>query len=160
MTQQSFNAQNCLATRGFSLTELLVAMAILLILAAVTLTYFSDYARTQQFVRFNEEVGRNLILARKQTVASKDDSQYGVYVGTSTVELFSGTTPTPGSASNTIVSFEGVGRYATSSFSNGLWYVTFSRVTGEASATGTIVVTDPSLGRTATYTVYHSGLIE
>lgn len=146
--------------RGFSLIELLVAISVLLILVLVTLQNFGNYARVQQFQRFADEVGHELRLARQQTVASKDDSAYGIYIGTSTVELFSGNIPDVGTSTNTIIDFANRNYFATSSFSDGNWYVTFERLTGEASATGTIVITSTDLGRTATYTIYQSGLVE
>lgn len=153
-------AKKTLLNRGFSLIELLMVFAVMLILVAVTLANFSSYARVQQFQRFYAEVGHELRLARQQTLGSKDDMAYGLYVGTSTVELFSGSTPTVGSAANTIISFPNTDATATSSFSNGEWFVTFERVTGNASATGTIVISSAELARTATYTIYQSGLVE
>ena len=142
------------------MVELLIAMTILVILSLVTLNYFGDYARQQQFQRFTEDVGHNISLARQQTLASKDDMVYGLYVGTSTVELFSGPTPVPGDAGNTIIDFSAAAYTATSSFSGGLWHTTFSRISGEATATGTIVLSNSDIGKTATYTIYQSGLVE
>lgn len=147
-------------TRGFSLIELLVVFAIIIMLVALTLQYFGNYARVQQYQRTVEEVGRTLELARQQTVASKEDAVYGVYIGTTTVELFEGLTPTPGSAANTIIDLSQVPVTATSSLSTGQWYFVFERVTGEASATGTITVSSAALGRTATFTVFTSGLVQ
>jgi len=149
-----------LPTAGFTLVELLVAMAILIIVAAVTLESFRDYARVQQYNRFVEEVGRSLQTARQQTLGSKEDAVYGVYVGTNTVEIFTGATPTPGSAANTIFNFNPDIFVATSSLSGGSWFVTFERVTGEPTATGTILIYSTELGRNATYTLHASGLIE
>jgi prepilin-type N-terminal cleavage/methylation domain-containing protein len=145
---------------GFTLVELLVAMAILLIVAAVTLEGFRDYARVQQYNRFVEEVGRSLQVARQQTLGSKEDTVYGVYVGTNTVEIFTGATPIVGSAANTIFNFNPDIFVATTSLSGGAWFVTFKRVTGEPSATGTILIYSTELGKTATYTLHASGLIE
>lgn len=146
--------------RAFSLIELLVVVAILLILVAVTLQFFRQYASVQQFQRTADEVGYLLQLARQQTMASKDDTTYGVYVGTSTVELFSGTTPVPGAADNVVLAVDSGSTVATSSLSGGAWFVTFARVSGVPSATGTITVSDPVLGRTATYTLTQLGLVQ
>lgn len=139
---------------------MLIVIALLLILSVLTIQSFRQYAQVQQFTRSADEVGHLLHLARQQTIASKNDMVYGVYVGTSTVELFSGATPDPGTTTNTILSFGSTETTATSSFSNAAWYVTFSRVTGEASATGTIVVNNDEISRTATYTIYQSGLVQ
>lgn len=146
--------------RGFTLIELLVTFSVLIIIVAITLQSFASYARTQQFKRFVDEVGYSLTAAREQTLASKDDTVYGVYIGTSTVELFSGTTPVPGAASNEVLSFEDTLYSATSSLSTGEWFIRFERLTGEASATGTIILSSPTLGQTATVTVHQSGLVE
>ena len=147
-------------TAGFTLLELLVVFAIILIMATISIQGFANYARTQQYTRFVEEVGHEIDLARQATLASKDDVTYGVYVGTSTIEFFAGATPVVGSVNNTIIDLSGSTKTATSSFSDSNWYITFSRLSGEASATGTILLGDTDLGRSASYTVRSSGLIE
>lgn len=145
---------------GFSVLELMVSLSVILIIVAVVMQSFASYSRTQQFVRFVDEVGYMLTTARQQTLASKDDTVYGLYVGTSTVELFSGTSPVVGAAGNEVLPFAMGDFSATSSFSSDDWYVYFARITGEPSATGTIVITSAALGRTATITVHQSGLVE
>lgn len=147
-------------TGGFTLQELLVSMAILLVLVAVTLTGIRDYARMQQHTRLVEEVGHQINLARQQTLASKDDTVYGVYVGPDTVEVFAGATPVAGAAENTILDLSAVSQVVTSNFSDGNSYVVFERLTGAASTAGTITIADNEIVRTTIYTIHSSGLIE
>jgi len=160
MRKDSRQHPHRLATNGFTMLELLVAMAILLVLVTVTLNGMRNYARMQQHTRIVEEVGHQIHLARQQTLAAKDDSVHGVYVGTDTIEVFAGAVPVVGDPNNTILNLAGTTQTATSSFSDGNWYVVFERLTGAASAAGTITITDNALQRTATYTIYSSGLIE
>lgn len=107
-----------------------------------------------------DQMHSNLALVRQRTAASYRDTVYGVYVGTSTVEFFEGSTPTVGSSENVIIDLSENDITATSSFSNGEWYVTFARVTGAASATGTITIEDERSGSSNIFTIYSSGLVE
>ena len=147
-------------TRGFTLLEILIAVSILVLIAGMSMVGIQNLSRQQMYTSVVDQVRQELYAAREKTLASYDDTFYGVYVGTSTIEFFRGATPTVGSSSNVIVSYGEWSIAATSSFSNGLPYVTFARITGFASATGTIAVVDTHSHATTTFTIFGSGLIE
>lgn len=143
--------------RGFTIVELLVVVAIIAILAVAMIGSFRDYAAQKQFDTTTSAVVDLIYTARQQSVASVEGQSYGVYVGTSTIELFTGTSVTPGAADNTIVALPGA-MSATSSLSSGLANVSFSHLKGMSSATGTITLSDTD-GRTATVTIAYGGVI-
>ncbi len=144
---------------GFTVIEILVVMAIMIVLAVLAMNGIASYGRRQQYLEFVGEVQSGLAEARSKSIAAVDETVYGVYVGTSTIEYFSGTVPTVGNASNTIIAIPRHLR-ATSSLTSNQWYVTFARRTGEPSATGTVAIGDTQSLSTTTITIYGSGLVE
>jgi len=141
------------------MVELLVVISILLFIATITIQGFANYSYRQVYTGFVSQTKDSLIETRHKTIASYNDTVYGVYVGTTTIEFFSGATPVVGSADNTVFTIPS-GITATSSFSTGNWYTTFSRITGAATATGTIEFEDTRTIASTTLTIYASGLVE
>lgn len=146
--------------RGFTLIEICIVISVLLLISAMSMIGIQNFAQRQAYTLAIEQIRQELYATREKTLASYDDARYGVYIGTSTIEFFKGDTPQVGATSSIIFSYQDLDIIATSSFSNGLWYSTFSRVTGTASATGTIEVADTHRGATTTFTISASGLIE
>jgi len=145
--------------RGFTLVEILVVIAVILILVTIVVQGFSNYANRQVYIGYVSEVKDNLAETRQRTIASYKDTTYGVYVGTSTIEFFEGSSPVVGSGTSTIMQIPSY-MTATSSFSDANWYITFKRISGEASATGTILFTDSRTNASTTFTINASGLVE
>lgn len=106
-----------------------------------------------------QDVRTLLIDARNDTLSSEGDTGYGVHIDETSVTLFAGPSYSSTSPTNTIVSFDG-SVSATTSLSGGATDVTFKRLSGEASATGTVLLTDTQGGATKTVTIYESGLVE
>ena len=145
---------------GFTLIEILVTLSVLFIIVAMSMRGIQNYAQRQTYQSAVEHVRSELYGVREKTLASYDDKIYGVYVGTTSLQFFSGAVPVVGSAANTIIDYAEYNITATSSFSDGRRYVTFARVTGATSATGTIDVYDTHRTATTTFTISRSGLIE
>lgn len=145
-------------TDGFTLVELVITVAILGLLTGIIMSTFSDYAARQQATSEINDVTRSVIEQRSRALAALDDSEHGVHVASSSITFFEGTTYSAGANGNRIISL--LATDATSSFSNGLTYISFSRMTGEPSATGTIELFSSRLQSTTTITIHDSGLIE
>ena len=143
---------------GFTFIEVLVVIAVLGILATITVSSFSDYAARQQHSSEINDVIRSVIEQRSRALAALNDTEHGVYASTSIITMFEGTTYSAGTGTNRSVTL--LYTTATSSFSNGLLYISFAKITGEPSATGTIQLYSQRLQSTATITIYASGLIE
>jgi len=69
---------------GFVLTELLVIIGILVILATLVNLSFSSFQKESALKNSTEEVISSLRLAQNKTLASEETSQWGVYFSTST----------------------------------------------------------------------------
>lgn len=148
-----FNKQS-----GFTLVEILVVLAISFILLFFTVSTFSDDARNRQFQTEINELERSITEQRMRSVAGHGDTVYGFNIGTTTLTLFTGPNYIPGDADNNIKLFSY--SKATSSFSNGSTTIYFTKRNGEASATGTITLTENLGQSTSTLTIYASGSIE
>src|SRR3989344_8880724 len=90
------------SVRGFSLVETLVVIGVLSIMAALTFeTYVSvnaNKALDTDAQRVIAEIGQ----ARSLTVGSKNDTEWGVHIASSSVTLFEGDTYDPGASSNIV----------------------------------------------------------
>lgn len=140
---------------GFTLIELLVVIAILLIVGSIVITGFKSFQTRQTLELSVKEVRQMLEFARSETLASRGDTQYGVYIEEDRVVLFEGASYVEGDAEND--SFELPPQVSLSLVS--LMPVSdeilFSRGTGEPSSAGFIevsVVHSPSTKRTITIT--------
>ena len=69
---------------GFSLIELLVALAILVVLSTISVAFFISLQKGGQLNNVSEEVVNVLKIAQSKTLSSQEDSQYGVYFNTTT----------------------------------------------------------------------------
>ncbi|MFH1451171.1 MAG: prepilin-type N-terminal cleavage/methylation domain-containing protein [bacterium] len=66
-------------TKGFSLVELLIVMAILVILAFVSIPVLRYFQEEMELINSTEKVSSLLRAARTKTMASEESSHYGVY---------------------------------------------------------------------------------
>jgi len=149
---------SCRRIRGFTLLEVLLVVAILGLIIAVAAGSFANYGRQQAFNEQVDGVALLLLETRQKTLGAQYDQSHGVHVDTSTITAYRGSSYLAAVSSTTYALQSSVS--ATTSFSDGSDYVTFTRVTGMPSATGTIVFSDVQLGRTATITISASGLIQ
>lgn len=154
--RHAFTARS--SSLGFTMLELLVVLGIISILAVLTGRTFSTYAFRQQFQRDVVTVERSIIEQRSKTLASLQNSSYGIYVASTSLVLFEGTTYSASDPTNEIVYF--LGTVATTSFSNGLSELWFAKITGTPSATGTITLLNKKANSSTTISLYASGLIE
>lgn len=135
------------ASRGFSLFELLLVIAMIAIVAGVSMPYGLSYFRTQTLNSIESQMADVLDKARNQSVVQKDDAQYGVYMQASSslkYYLFKGSSYT---AQPTDEPYD-VPPDTTIVFPGSLQTILFSKHTGMPSATGTITISRDSMSRT------------
>lgn len=145
--------------KGFTLVEILVVLAIMGVLAAVTFAGMSQYGQRQQYQQFVGEVQNGFTETRAKTIAAFGNTAHGVYVGSTTIEFFPGTIPVPGSSDNSILT---IPAYidVTPTLTGAATAVTFARLTGVPDVTGTVTLTDTRTLTTTVLTISESGLVQ
>jgi len=147
--------------RGITLVELLIAIAILTILSALIISPFNSFRLTGALQGDVENVLSLINKARLNTLSSHSDSDYGVHFESSRAVLFKGSTFTEPNSDNEELAFTTGIEASTISLTGGVSDIVFSRLTGTASATGTIVIdatSDASISRTLN--IYETGVTD
>jgi type IV fimbrial biogenesis protein FimU len=147
-------------TKGFTLLEILISMAILGIILVIMVSTFKLFANHQAINKDAENVIEALQEARALTLASQNASQYGVHFATSTVTIFTGATYNASTSTNKSVPLSSSATVLTISLVGGGNDVVFQRLTGETAQNGTIIVSSSATPQTRTVTIYKTGLIE
>ena len=145
--------------RGFSVVELLFAVAIIAVLAALSATTFMAVRQTEELKTATQDVWLALRSARNATLSSSGDQVYGVHIARNKVVRFSGSTYGTNSTTDMVSNFPG-SVVATSSLSGSTTDIVFTRLSGEVSATGTITLLHSTTNATTTLTISQTGLVE
>lgn len=146
--------------KGFTIIEIVIVIAILSILSAISMVTFMSFKNTNGINKDSEAVVELLQQARTQTLASQNASVYGVHFGTTSVTLFTGSTYTAGVSTNEVYKFLSADTVLSVTLTGGGNDVIFSRLTGETTQNGTIVISSTAASITRTVTVYKTGVIE
>lgn len=143
---------------GISIIEILITIAILGILTAVSVSVFSSLANSQSLDKETEIVVSYINKARNNAINSLDFSTHGVSFASSTVAVFHGTNPAtaPTTTTYTLSSKQAIW-YVT--LLNGQSYLYFNKLTGKPNTSGTLHVRDGS-GNERVITIYATGLVE
>ncbi len=144
---------------GFTLVEILIVIAILGILSAISILTFRALYTNATLRAATQEVYLMLEDARSRTLASEDAFTYGVHIASSSVTRFRGSVYVAGDANNVVYVFEG-GVTATGTIVASGSSIVFERLTGDAAGNGRIYLRDRDGTATNTIEVQASGLIE
>lgn len=154
-------AQTMHSSRGITLLEILIALAITMILTAITLTAMRSIAISKALDGETAKIVAEIRRARSLTLASKYAQQYGIRIESSRITLFEGSTYSASSATNTPTSLNPSVRISSWSLAGGGSDIIFSRLTGEAAAYGTLTLSrSASSTDTRTIRVYQTGTVE
>ncbi len=145
---------------GLTTIELIVSLAILTVLTIVVLTSLISFKKNQSLSKDSGTVVEVLRQARNQTLSSKNSSNYGVHMATTTVTLFAGSSYSSGASTNQDFLLSSTDTILTISLAGGESNVVFNRLTGETAQNGTVVISSPDVSETKTVTIYKTGLIE
>ena len=156
-----FVFSNSKTRKGFTLVEIIVAIAMLLIVAGITLYSFSSLNDTNALEVSVAGVVSNLGESRSKTLASIDSEQYGVHINSDETVLFVGSTYSSTDPNNVTVPLNKVVEIVSVSLNGGGSDVVFDRLTGQTSEHGSFVVRlKDNINASSTVTIFQTGIIE
>ncbi len=148
-----------LPQNGFTLIELLVSIAIIAILAALTIASFTTLNKQVSIDSTTQNILSVLRRARSQTVASENQSSYGVHFETSKYVLFKGTDYVVGDSSNKEYNLSD-SQITAITLAGNETDVVFDRIRGTTSQNGTIKLElNTDSNRTSTIVIDSSGQV-
>lgn len=138
--------------------ELLIVIAVLGLVVAITVPSFASFRKNQSIQNTTNSMVSLLQEARTKTLASYNNTFYSVYFDTDSAILFTGGTYNSSDVGNKVVPYEAPVVLQSVTVAGGGSKVSFDRLKGTTSQSGTIVVGIPS-GTTKTVTVSASGVV-
>lgn len=147
--------------KGFTLTEILIVVAILAVIVTIVASAFSKFNNNQSLSGALGEVTSTLNEARANTLASFDNESYGVHFQTDKVVLFKGSSYSSSDPDNEDIIISSKISISNISLIGGGSDVVFKRLSGKTDQNGTItlsLISDPT--KTKTITIQGSGVIE
>jgi prepilin-type N-terminal cleavage/methylation domain-containing protein len=136
--------------KGFTLIELLVVLAILAVFVFIALASFGVFGRQVSLDTASQQIISTLQLARNQTLASEDETVYGVHFETDRYVLFKGVVYDPSDINNKETVLTSTEIYERN-LAGGGDDVIFTRIRGNTTNTGNIkikVIEEPSRTKT------------
>jgi Tfp pilus assembly protein FimT len=147
--------------KGFTIIEILIIIVVSITLLGLTLMSFNNLNASRALDGSTLLVVSVLNQARIQTLASKDNTQYGVHFDNSSAILFKGDTYSPVSSDNVVVNIHSQASISNINLTGGGSDVVFERLTGKTAQNGVITLSlnsNPSNSRTLS--VYLTGLVQ
>lgn len=147
--------------KGFTLIEVLIVIALSIIILSIVISTFYSIAKTQALEKDYISVASLVDQAKSLSINSKSNSQYGIYFSSSTVAIFKGSSYSTSTVSQTHtlngkVNISGINLVGSSTDQ-----LVFDRLTGYASASGTIAISLKESTSTARLIrIYNTGTIE
>ena len=137
--------------KGITLFEVLIVIAIIGIIVAISVSQFSKVRVIQILQNTGEDIVSASNKAKTQTLASLDSSEYGVHFQSDKIVIFKGTSYNQNDSSNEIINVLSPATISEISLSGGGSDFYFNRLTGTPSKTGTIKISissDANLNKT------------
>jgi prepilin-type N-terminal cleavage/methylation domain-containing protein len=148
-------------SRGFALIELLVCIAIILLLSAMTYSVFITTNKSKALDTDALKVAEKLRQARSLTISAKNDTVWGIHFATSSVTLFQGSSYSSSDSNNVFVPLNPYVTVSTTSLNGGGSEVIFQRLTGETTQYGTSTLAlIASSTQTHQIVIYKTGIVE
>jgi len=147
--------------KGFTLLELLITIAILSIISALTLWHWSGYKGREALSKDKMGIMAFMEEARSLSVASKNNSEFGVHIASSTITLFEGSSYSAGAPENINYSMNSAVEIYSINLSNGGEDIVFNRLSGENSDFGNIILRlYNDSNASTTITILKSGVVQ
>lgn len=145
--------------KGFTIVEALIGVAILAVIAALSVTTFVNVANYQALEKDADSALSYIQKARNMALNSNEFSQYGVRFASTSISIFQGTTFS--TASTTMVyNLSSRATISSVNLSNGSRDIYFNKLTGKPNATGTVTFKSKSGTTTKVLIIYGTGISE
>lgn len=146
--------------RGFTLFEILIALAIVLLLAALAVAAFSSFRQNSLLKEARAKILSELSLARTQTLGAEGKSSWGVHFEETRLVRFKGSSYSAADPSNQEILLPLGAKISLISL-GGAQDVVFERLTGRTVSSGTIrLELNSNALASTTITIYASGIAE
>lgn len=143
---------------GFTIIELLMAIAIAALIAGLLLGSFSQYARYQNYKQSVSEIAIAISQVQAAARVATLDQDHGVALTTDSIVQFAGSTYDMSDTANVSRTFTNV--QIIPNLTNGVSELRLQKVTGFPNATGTILVVGTAYAATTTFSVSAAGVIQ
>ncbi|MEI8061878.1 MAG: prepilin-type N-terminal cleavage/methylation domain-containing protein [bacterium] len=146
---------------GFTLAEMLIVIAITAILGSMAFASFGRLINYTSIEGQAQSIRSHIERARIFTLASKNNSSFGVIFSTTTARVFQGTAFVSASSSDQVLTLDSKDSIININFTGGGSTIYFNKITGEPNATGTITVTATSNNLDQrTIVIYQTGIVD
>lgn len=147
-------------SRGFTLVELLITIAIILILAGLVVSNIGTFVQGQALNNGVDETIALINEARSRTLAGENGDEYGVHLQSDKAVLFVGPTYSSSASTNKVVTLDSSIVIGSISLGGGGSDVLFDRITGDTNNYGTYIVKKSSTTTgQKTITISKTGLV-
>jgi prepilin-type N-terminal cleavage/methylation domain-containing protein len=147
--------------KGFTLVEMLIVISITSALGMMAFSSFGSIINYTSIEAQAESVRSHIERARIFTLASKNNSSFGVYFSSTTARVYQGTTFVSASTSDQIYTLDTNQSIININFSGGGSSIYFNKITGEPNATGTIMITSKNnADDRRTVVIYKTGIVD
>ena len=127
-------------SKGFTLVEIIIAIAIIVTLASIVALNLGTFRETQGISNATDEIIALVNQARARTLAADGGTNYGVHFGVQDAVLFAGSSYTPGTTGNITVTLDPSVELDAVSLAGGGQDVIFDMLTGETEEYGTVAI--------------------
>lgn len=139
---------------GFTLPEVLLSMAILTIIAGMTIPLYGTFMNRNELDSMTVTLAQSLRRAQALSQAGDGDMTWGVHVGVGSILVFKGASYVSRDSL-----YDESNTFSTTIVPSGLTDVVFSKVTGEPQVTGTFTLTAAS-GEVRNVTINEKGMVD
>ncbi len=148
-------------SRGFSLIEILIVIAIVIFLSFFTVQTFHSLASTKGLDANTQRVLADLNKARSLTLASLNADTFGVHFESDRVTLFEGASFATASSTDTVDILDPSVTIAAVTLAGGGSDVVFQRLTGDTNASGFVELSlSSSSSVKKIITIYQTGTVD
>lgn len=149
---------NRLRHQGFTIIELVIVIALLAVIAGLSLQVFMQYGRYQAYQQTVSEIAFLLVQTQADARVARFDEHHGIYFSSDSITQFRGNQYNASDTNNLVTTFPGV--TITPTLTGATNEIRLQKVSALPSATGTISIVGTTYPATTTFSISPAGVIE